>query len=56
MFGPFEYHIPEGILLTFGEKVEKFLEDIKKIDTKLIAPVILKFLILKSEINDKKNN
>ena len=51
------YHIPEGILLTFGEKSRKILEDIKKIDTKLIAPVILEFFnIKKKNYMVNKNN
>ena len=43
------YHIPDGILLTFGEKSRKILKGVKKIDTKLIFPVILKFFNIKKK-------
>ena len=42
------YHIPEGILLSFGSKSSNILKNFKKIDTTLIAPIILKFFNLKS--------
>ena len=43
------YHNPDGILLTFGEKSRKILKGVKKIDTKLIFPVILKFFNIKKK-------
>ena len=51
------YHIPEGILLTFGEKSRNLLKDVKKIDTKLISPIILKFFNIKKKnyMISKKN-
>ena len=43
------YHIPEGILLTYGEKSKDLLYRFNTIDTKKIAPLILRFFNLEKE-------
>ena len=40
------YQIPEGILLTFGEKSKDLLYKFDTVDTKKIAPLILSFFKL----------
>ena len=49
------YHIPEGILITFGEKSKNLLRDFNTIDTRMIAPLILKFFKLNRKRYMKKN-
>ena len=44
------YHIPEGILLTYGDKSRNLLDKLDIIDTKKVAPLILDYFNL-----EKKN-
>ena len=37
------YHIPEGILLAYGDASKNIFNDYHKLDTRLLAPLILKF-------------
>lgn len=48
------YHIPEGILLTFGDKSKHLLKSHDTIDTTLIAPLILRYFDLKPKNYMKK--
>ena len=43
------YHIPEGVLLTYGNKSKEIFKDLRRIDTKLICPAILKLFNLKKK-------
>lgn len=43
------YHIPEGILLSYGNKSFNLLKKYSKIDTTSMAPLILKFFNLEKE-------
>jgi len=48
------YHIPEGILLTFGNESKDLLKNYEILDTTLIAPLILKYFNLKPKKYMKK--
>ena len=43
------YHIPDGILLAYGNSSKQLFEKYKVLDTKLIAPLILSFFKLKKK-------
>tara|TARA_Y100001978_G_scaffold163916_1_gene150773 strand:+ start:2503 stop:3891 length:1389 start_codon:yes stop_codon:yes gene_type:complete len=43
------YHIPEGILLTYGNRSKDLFYNFNTIDTKLIAPIILRYFNLERE-------
>ena len=43
------YHVPEGILLTYGEESKNLLNKLDIVDTKKIAPLILSFFKIKKE-------
>lgn len=43
------YHIPEGILLAYGNSSKKLFKKYKIVDTKLFAPLILSFFKLKKK-------
>ena len=48
------YHIPKGVLITFGEKSKELLHDFNNIDTKKIAPLILSYFGIDREKYMKK--
>ncbi len=48
------YHIPEGILLTYGSTSQNLLKNYEIIDTAIVAPLILKYFNIKQKKYMKK--